>query len=229
MRSGLGPTPGGRVLDLGCGAGHELVQLELDGMRAYGVDASATMLAASRVRLRSMGHPVRLVRADAQRLPFTDGWFDGCRIERVLQHVADPAAVLAEVHRILRPGGVIGILEPDWASLTLASRDGEAARAVADQVGGHIPHRDIGRHLRRLLAHAGFDEVHIEVELMVYSSVEELSRIVSLEHVTNLARAVGRIGHSRATALLNEQHSLSATGAFHATLNRSALAWARRP
>ncbi|MCX5129978.1 methyltransferase domain-containing protein [Streptomyces sp. NBC_00347] len=229
LRAGLTPTPGGRVLDLGCGAGHELVQLESDGMRAYGVDASAAMLAASRARLQSLGHPARLVRADAQRLPFAGGYFDGCRIERVLQHVADPAAVLAQAHRVLRPGAVIGILEPDWASLTLSSHDRETARAVADQAGRHIPHRDIGRHLRRLLAHSGFDQIHVEVELMVYNTVEELSRIISLEHITNQARDTGRVEPALATAFLNEQHTLSAARAFHATLHRSTLAWARRP
>lgn len=59
LRSHLVPAPGSRVLDLGCGAGHELVQLERDGMRAFGVDAVATMLAAGRNRLSALGYPVR--------------------------------------------------------------------------------------------------------------------------------------------------------------------------
>ncbi|MDI2125428.1 methyltransferase domain-containing protein [Yinghuangia seranimata] len=229
LRAHLALAPGSRVLDLGCGAGHELVQLERDGLCAFGVDASATMLAASRARLAGLGHPARLVRADAQHLPFADRQFDGCRIERVLQHVASPAAVLAGAHRVLRPGGLIAVLEPDWASLTLVSQDAEAARAVADEAGGHIPHRDIGRHLRRLLADAGFVDVRVDVELMVYGSVEDLSRMVSLEHVVDRACAAGRIEHSRGVALLREQRSLSKSGAFHATIHRSVLAWARRP
>ncbi|WP_372481353.1 methyltransferase domain-containing protein [Streptomyces flavotricini] len=72
MRAGLAVKPGHRVLD-----------------------SSSVMLEASRVRLGAHGLPVRLVHADAHDLPFADASFAGCRIERVLRHVRDPAAVLA--------------------------------------------------------------------------------------------------------------------------------------
>lgn len=229
LRAGLGLTAGSKVLDLGCGTGHELAQLESDGVQAFGIDFSEAMLRSSRDRLASQGRPARLVAADGQQLPFLDGMFDGCRIERVLQHVSSPAAVLREVRRVLRPGGRVGILEPDWASLTLASTDPIAARVVADEVGGDIAHRDVGRHLRRLLVEAGFVEVRIEVELVVHSSVESLANMVSLERAAARACDAGRLERSRADALLVEMRELSESGAFHATINRSTLAWGRRP
>jgi SAM-dependent methyltransferase len=228
LRAGMGLGAGSRVLDLGCGAGHELVELERAGIHGYGVDSSAVMLEASRDRLTDHGFPARLTLADARDLPFADGYFDGCRIERVLQHVPDPAAVLREVHRVLRPGGRIAVLEPDWASLTLSSVDAEAARVVADEVGGDIPHRDIGRHLRRLLVEAGFIGARIEVELAVYSSMDELAHMVSLERAVGRAGGAGRLDAARAEGWLAEQRQLSAGGMFHATINRSVLAWARR-
>ncbi|MGW6979183.1 hypothetical protein ACWGE1_07010 [Streptomyces sp. NPDC054932] len=105
----------------------------------------------------------------------------------------------------------------------------QSTRTAADEVGRHIAHRDIGRHLRRLLAHAGFAEARMDVELVVYGSVEELSYMVSLEHVVERACTAGRIAHPRGDALLREQRSLSEAGAFHASINRSVLARARRP
>ncbi|WP_327135105.1 methyltransferase domain-containing protein [Streptomyces sp. NBC_01343] len=82
MRAGLAVKPGHRVLDLGCGAGHELVELERAGRSAFGVDSGSVMLEASRLRLGAHGLPVRLVHADAHDLPFADASFAGCRIER---------------------------------------------------------------------------------------------------------------------------------------------------
>jgi SAM-dependent methyltransferase len=226
LQQGLPVHPGDLVLDLGCGAGHELARMEQDGAITVGVDTSAVMLQASRSRLTDRDLPARLARADGARLPFRTSSFHACRIERVLQHVADPAAVLAEARRVLRPGGTLGVCEPDWASFTLASTDREAAEAVSAQVGAHIATRDVGRQLRRLLVGAGFAEVRIEVELAVYGSLDELDLIISLRNAAERAVRRGLVTEARADALLAEQRALSATGGFHATLNRSTLAWA---
>ncbi|MBC3841655.1 methyltransferase domain-containing protein [Streptacidiphilus sp. 4-A2] len=228
LRERLALRPGERVLDLGCGAGHELAQLEEDGITAVGVDPSTVMLHASRARLADQDLEPRLAQAEGARLPFRDGVFDACRIERVLQHVADPAAVLAEAHRTLRRGGRIAVCEPDWASFTIASADPVAAAAVSARVGAGTAHRDLGRQLRRLLAGAGFTGLLVEVELAVYTSIAELDRIIPLRAVAERARAQGAISAGRAADWLAEQEALSAAGAFHATLNRSVLGWAQR-
>ena len=119
MKSYLGATlsalaVGGPVLDLGCGAGHDLVVLDRLGVEAVGVDPSTAMMEAARSRT-----PSPLVRAAGARLPYRDGAFGGCWIERVLMHVDDPSDVLAEVVRCLRPGAVLAVFEPDWSSLTV--------------------------------------------------------------------------------------------------------------
>ncbi|QMU69096.1 methyltransferase domain-containing protein [Streptacidiphilus sp. P02-A3a] len=228
LRELLSPRPGERVLDLGCGAGHELAQLAEDGIVAVGVDASSVMLHASRARLSDQDLEPRLAQADGARLPFRDGVFDACRIERVLQHVADPAAVLAEARRTLRDGGRIAVSEPDWASFTIASADPVTAAAVSARVGAAIVQRDIGRQLRRLLCEAGFTGLRIEVELAVYDSLTELDLVFSLSRATERACEQGAVSAERAADWLAEQRELSATGGFHATLNRSVMAWARR-
>ncbi|MFC1415918.1 methyltransferase domain-containing protein [Streptacidiphilus cavernicola] len=227
LQQGLPIRPGHRVLDLGCGSGHELARLEEDGAVAFGIDSSAVMLQASHSRLTDDDLPARLAQADGARLPFRAGVFDACRIERVLQHVADPAAVLAEARRVLRPGGVLGVCEPDWSSFTLASSLREAAAAVSAQVGAQIAQRDIGRQLRRLLVGAGFGAIRVEVELAVYTGLDELDLIISLRRAAERACAAGSLTEHQAEALLAEQRALSDGGGFHATLNRSVLAWAR--
>lgn len=229
LRAGQPLVPGDRVLDLGCGAGHEVLALEREGMRAVGVDLSAAMLEASRQRLVSEGAPVRLARADAAGLPFGDSTFDACRIERVLQHVNDPAAVLGEVRRVLRPGGTLAVLEPDWASLTLASADPETAAAVAAEVGATIRNRRVGRDLRRLLHQAGMQGVRTETELVTYRDLKTLGRMLSLHDAADRAVDSGSVLRTAADRLMAEQNELSDSGTFHATLHRSVLAWAWRP
>lgn len=103
--------PDGVVLDVGCGVGHDLDRLSRAGIPAVGLDPSARALDRAR-RL----HPV-LVQADGARLPFRDHSLGGCRMERVLQHVLDPGAVLDEIIRVVKPNGFLALLDADQTSL----------------------------------------------------------------------------------------------------------------
>jgi SAM-dependent methyltransferase len=99
----------------GRGSGHALqAAAELLGSTglAVGVDAAATMATAARARIA--GDPnARVCLADAQQLPFADGRFDGCRAERVPQHLTDPAGALAEMARLTRRGGLVLVGDTD--------------------------------------------------------------------------------------------------------------------
>lgn len=103
------------VLDLGCGVGHDLARLANVGASPVGLDISAAALARAQV----LGHPV--VQGDGARLPFRTGVFAGCRVERVLQHVREPGDVVAEIARVVRPGGLVAIFEPDHTTFRVES------------------------------------------------------------------------------------------------------------
>jgi ubiquinone/menaquinone biosynthesis C-methylase UbiE len=100
--------PGGRYLDVGCGTGDDargLAGLVGPSGEVVGIDSSEAMIAEARRRAEGSGLPVAFESADAHRLPFADGAFDGCRVERVLQHLADPQQAVREMARVTRPGG----------------------------------------------------------------------------------------------------------------------------
>src|SRR5262245_23485640 len=121
----LGAAPGRRMLDVGCGLGDDaaaLARMAAPGGTVVGLDGSQAMIEAARQRhggIAGLSFDV----ADAARLPFDDASFDACRIDRVLQHIADPAAVVRELARVLRPGGVLVAYDNDWETLTVDSAD----------------------------------------------------------------------------------------------------------
>ena len=113
-----GLIDGGRVVDLGCGVGGNLTMPAAASPRStVGVDLSPIALAHARARYPD----ARLVRADLNRpLPFADASIDAVTIFNVLYHqwIRDDVSILGDVHRILRPGGLLLATEPAFGSFT---------------------------------------------------------------------------------------------------------------
>jgi ubiquinone/menaquinone biosynthesis C-methylase UbiE len=97
------------VLDLGVGPGAGAVAMARaePGKRHVGLDVSGAMLRRAAARARAEGVPLPLVQGDALRLPIRDGALDGATGHSFLYLLDDPAAALAEVRRVLRPGGLL--------------------------------------------------------------------------------------------------------------------------
>jgi SAM-dependent methyltransferase len=100
-----GVIEGVAVLDIGCGSGLALAMAAARGARAAGLDISAPLVAVARRRVPDAD----LREGGLDELPFPDGTFDVVLAVNALQFAADPAAALAEVRRVLRPGGRLAI------------------------------------------------------------------------------------------------------------------------
>jgi SAM-dependent methyltransferase len=122
----------GRVLDVGCGRGRLLVAFRRRGWEVWGTELSED---AAR-HPRAAGIPVHV--GPLQAAPWPDGSFDAVALWHVLEHWPDPAVPLAHVARLLRPGGVLLVGVPNFAS-----PEARAARA------GWF-HLDVPRHLVHL-------------------------------------------------------------------------------
>ncbi|MFY7065574.1 class I SAM-dependent methyltransferase [Nocardiopsis changdeensis] len=151
----------GRTLEVAVGTGHDLPYYP-DGIELTGLDLSPAMLARARRRAAALGRPVTLVEGDAQEMRFDDGAFDTVLCALSLCAIPDQRRALAEMYRVLRPGG--RLLLVDHIEYTKApwrrrearkERPRRLPRAVALEVGFEVDRHDrtaLG-FLERVVAH----------------------------------------------------------------------------
>jgi ubiquinone/menaquinone biosynthesis C-methylase UbiE len=108
-----------RFLDVGCGPGHVTRALARRGYEATGVDRSVRLLRIARRNARREGLEMKFERSPSDKLPFADAAFDCAIATGVIYWVEHPLATLREMVRVVRPGGMIGTLDPH-ASMSIA-------------------------------------------------------------------------------------------------------------
>lgn len=118
----LGDVTGRAVLDAGCGDGTFALELARRGAAVAGVDADGDMIAQARETARATGFLVRFEAGRIEALPFPDASFDAVVAVTVLCLIADPARAMAEMARVLKPGGILVVGELGRFSLWAAWR-----------------------------------------------------------------------------------------------------------
>jgi len=204
--------PGHAVVDIGCGPGTDLGRLAAAVAptgSVIGVDRDPAMLAEA--RRRSAGRPgIELREGDAHDLPLADASVDRGRVDRALQHVADPARVLVQARRVLRAGGLFAMAEPDWDTLAVADDDVAASRAFSGYVASRVRNPTVGRELVRLADRAGLGIRSVEPVAVVFRDFDAAEQILGLRRNTDRAVAAGALDRAAADAWL---HRLT-TGPF---------------
>jgi SAM-dependent methyltransferase len=151
-----GVRAGDRVLDLGCGSGEFTAVIANAGCVAVGVEVAEAAL--SRARARHSGLDFRLAPMDGP-LPLADGSFTLVWASEVIEHVADTAAWLSEVRRVLAPRGRLLLTTPSHGRLRVAFAGVER---FSEPLGDHL-HLYTRRSLREVLGEFGFGEVTVRV------------------------------------------------------------------
>jgi SAM-dependent methyltransferase len=163
------------LLDVGCGDGALAVGIAAVCRRVTAVDLDPEEYAAGAAHAESRGlDRLEFMAGDATGLDFADETFDAALAHSVLESGPDPAVVLAELRRVLRPGGWIGVASVEYGGLILAGPGSETllrSNAVRERLWQHSGADPfLGRELRRLLGEAGFVDVEATTKAFSYGT-----------------------------------------------------------
>ena len=175
--------PGLRVLDFGCGPGAISVGLAkaVDPGELHGVDMDESQIELARAIAQQRGQEnAKFHLGDVTALPFEDGFFDVAHCHNVLVHVPDTQAVLTEVSRVLKPGGIIACREliaessfthPDFGII------GKAWDMFQDLLQADDGHPQMGKELKGHILAAGFEKVRATTSFDVHSAPADVAFI----------------------------------------------------
>jgi arsenite methyltransferase len=211
------------VLDVGCGTGllaDDMATLVGTDGRMVGIDASTDMLKLAEQRCADLPQ-VHLKQAQAETLPEEDESFDAVVCVQVLLYVPDVPTALSEMHRVLRPGGRIVIVETDWRGTVLNSFDDPLTRKMLAAWDNAVPSPNLPVRLRPLMKAQGFSAVSVDAFPIVNTSrtLGDFSADM-LEQFAHYAQVQGAVSTAEAEAWLDDLRAKGEDGSYFFCVNR---------
>ena len=173
--------PGLRVLDFGCGPGTITVGLAkaVESGEVHGIDMEESQIEMARSAAKAGGHGNATFHVgNVTDLPFEDNSFDAAHCHAVLMHVPDTQATLAEVMRVLKPGGIVACREMFISSSFLQPSSEETASAwgvFARLLAGNGGHPEMGKELKNTFLGAGFSDIRTSASFDFFGTTEDVA------------------------------------------------------
>jgi SAM-dependent methyltransferase len=225
----LSPALGERILDVGVGPGllaHEIARLVGEAGELVGVDSAPAMVEAAGRRLAELSQ-ARAISGDATALPLPDAYCDAAVSTQVYEYVADMPRALAELRRVLKPGGRALILDTDWRSIVWHSSDETRMARVLACWDAHLHDPHLPARLGPMLREAGFTVRRVEIVPMLSPRWQPVSYargiMQAIEAFVRRNGAAAGVSASEIDAWRADQDALIAADAFFFSLNRYAF------
>jgi ubiquinone/menaquinone biosynthesis C-methylase UbiE len=166
--------PGMRLLDVGCGPGTITAGLarRVAPGETVGIDPSASVIDTARGLVDASTANITFEVGSVYEPRFPADSFDAVFAHQVLQHLGRPVDALAQMRRLVRPGGIVAVREVDWASATFFPENEGMRRFLA--MYRELAHRNggqpnAGRWMRRWFREAAFSETRVTASTMIYA------------------------------------------------------------
>jgi len=218
VRAALGASAGERILDVGCGPGFYCAEL-LDEVgpdgKVVGLDSSPHMLALAARRCEAHDN-VEFHEADATSLAVEDAGFDAALCVQVLEYVPDVSAGLAELHRVLRPGGRVVVWDVDWATVSWHSDNPARMERVLGAWDQHLASPSLPRTLAPAMRSAGFEGVEMEAHSFATADFDpDTYGTAAVPIITSFVADRNGVSEDEAIAWAAEQRELGERGEFY--------------
>jgi arsenite methyltransferase len=215
--------PGEAVLDVGSGPGLLLRDLALsvgEAGKAVGLDMSTPMIEVARRRCEGLPQ-VAFEQGDAMKLPFPGAMFDVAVSTQVYEYVPDMETALAELHRVMKPGGRILILDTDWDSLVLHTRDRARQARILEIWDEHLADAHLPATLSPRLRAAGFQITRREIIPILNPEFHPNCFAAGvLDGIRGFVAGRGGITREEANEWMQGLRDLGARGEFFFSINR---------
>lgn len=177
------------------------------------------MIAEARRRFSQANPRLSFEVCAAEQLPFADATFDRAVIDRTLQHVDNPSMVLREVYRVLRPGGRIVAIEPDWQTVIFDISDFDMSFRFASFLAGTFVNTGrVGRSLPRLAREAGFAEAHLSAFNMLLRDYSDAETTFAITPALGSMVSAGAASDAEASRFRQSLLQADSSGRFVACL-----------
>jgi SAM-dependent methyltransferase len=195
VRALLRPQPRQCYLELGGGTGEDARMLaQISAAQVVMLDLSQTMARTARQR----GLHNALV-GNGAHLPFASASFDGCWADRTFQHLPHPEATLQELVRVLRPGGRIVVVDPDYDTQVVSIADQVLARRIRSyRADVNLQNGTLAHQMVRLFRAVGLRDVQVEGLTLVVQNPKAVDNVMGLRTWAATAHARGYLSAAEA-------------------------------
>lgn len=200
----IGLKEGDNVLDAGCGLGLDTYRMGIrvgETGSVIGVDSSESMITVAQKNKPYHLKNVRFSIGDMRNPNFPDNFFDAIHVERLLQILPSPTLIIEQLVRILKPGGTILIIDPDWGTMALDPGNREVIRSLVSYCADSFADGWTGRKLFRYCKEFGLD-VRVEAEPVIIHDFSIINRAMNFDHFISGAIETGTISQKEADELI---------------------------
>jgi ubiquinone/menaquinone biosynthesis C-methylase UbiE len=204
------------VLDAGCGPGYDVLRMAavIGSGRVTGIDASRQMIAIARANAEGSGLPVSFQFGNVNGLEFPDGMFDAVREERTLQILDMPGQALDELVRVLRPGGRLAAIEPDWETFVVDPGDRDVGRRFFGFCCDQFPDGSTGRKLYRYFRDRELCEVTVHAEPVILHDPGLFFQLMNVKQFLPAAQGKGVLSDEEADRWCSDLQAAGSEGRF---------------